>query len=62
VKVSSVPGAVVVCSAVEAPMSVRSPVLVALALAVASMGCNKNVFFSSAPAKAGWIYVVGADR
>jgi hypothetical protein len=43
-------------------MSVRSTVLALLALAFGSMGCNKNVFFSSAPAKAGWIYVVGSKN
>lgn len=43
-------------------MPARLMALAALALALASTGCNKNVFYASAPAKAGWIYVVGAKN
>lgn len=39
-------------------MWIRSVSVVAVALC--AMGCSKNIFFGSAPAKTGWIYVVGA--
>jgi hypothetical protein len=32
------------------------------ALLVAATGCSKNIFFASAPAKTGWIYVVGSKN
>lgn len=32
------------------------------ALALSATGCNKNHFFASAPAKTGWIYVVGSKN
>jgi hypothetical protein len=31
-------------------------------LALASAGCNKTAFWSVAPAKQGWVYVVGAKN
>jgi hypothetical protein len=36
--------------------------LALLLLAIAAVGCNKNIFFASAPAKPGWVYVVGSKN
>jgi hypothetical protein len=41
-------------------MTIRIAVLAMLL--VASTGCSKNIFFASAPAKTGWIYVVGSKN
>ena len=46
-------------------MSVRFTLVVfvcALVCALSALGCNKNYFFASAPAKAGWVYVVGSKN
>jgi hypothetical protein len=41
-------------------MTMKSLLLAALALS--AMGCNKTVFFASAPAKTGYVYVVGSKN
>ena len=33
-----------------------------LVLAICATGCSRNFFFSSAPAKTGWVYVVGSKN
>lgn len=43
-------------------MMARFGVMALIAMATAAMGCSKNIFFASAPAKTGWIYVVGAKN
>jgi hypothetical protein len=41
-------------------MTIRIAVLAAVL--VTATGCSKSIFFASAPAKTGWIYVVGAKN
>ena len=37
-------------------------IAVFLLLAVCATGCSRSFFFASAPAKTGWIYVVGSKN
>lgn len=39
----------------------RFGVIALAAVAFSAMGC-KNIFYASAPAKTGWVYVVGAKN
>lgn len=45
-------------------MSMRSfaSMLLLLVIALGASGCAKNFFYASAPAKTGWVYVVGAKN
>jgi hypothetical protein len=43
-------------------MLARRVLLLFVVLALATTGCSRNFFFSSAPAKTGWIYVVGSKN
>jgi hypothetical protein len=33
-----------------------------IAVALCATACSRNIFFGSAPAKTGWVYVVGAKN
>lgn len=40
----------------------RFGVIALAAVAFSAMGCSKNIFYASAPAKTGWVYVVGSKN
>ncbi|MDB4933408.1 MAG: hypothetical protein JWP87_380 [Labilithrix sp.] len=43
-------------------MSARLVLLLVSLLALATTACSRNFFFATAPAKTGWIYVVGSKN
>ena len=43
------------------PRTIASMLLL-FVIALGASGCAKNFFYASAPAKAGWVYVVGSKN